>query len=174
MKEESNLIIYIIGLILLIIWKVTAGNSTFETRLEELAAAAINRIRHLSSRSFQLSSLVNVFGESVGSGSVDLQLVKKVVATVGQYEEYWAEINQSYVLGFPPYRLHTTVDGIFVTPIRYYDGRVYVFDDVASMDVAKRKIVGDNGKLIYFVEADDGSGVARQGDRGPAGKRGAV
>ena len=32
--------------------------------------------------------MVNVFGESFGSGSVDLQLVKKVVATVGQYDDY--------------------------------------------------------------------------------------
>ena len=116
--------------------------------------------------------MVNVFGESVGSGSVDLQLVKKVVATVGQYEDYWAEINQSYELGFPPYKLHTNVDGTFVTPIRYYDGRVCVLDDVTSMDVTKRKIVGDNSKLIYFAEAEDGSGVTLQGDRGPSGVRG--
>ena len=46
--------------------------------------------------------MVNEFGESVGSGYVDLQPVKKVVTTVGRYEDYWAEINQSYVLGFPP------------------------------------------------------------------------
>ena len=105
--------------------------------------------------------MVNVFGESVGSGSVDLQLVKKVVATVGQYEDYTAEIN---LLGFPPYRLHTKVDGTFVTPIRVYDGKVYVLDDVATMDVTGRHIVVDKSKLIYFVEADDSSGVALQGD----------
>ena len=75
---------------------------------------------------------------------------------------------------FPPYRLHRNVDDTFVTPIRYYDGRVYVLDNVASMDVTKRKIVGDNSKLIYFVEADDGSGVALQGDRGPSGVRGLI
>ena len=68
--------------------------------------------------------MVNVFGESVGSGSVDLQLVKKVVTTVGRYVDYTAEINQSYVLGFPPCRLHTNVDGTFVTSIRVYDGKV--------------------------------------------------
>ena len=114
--------------------------------------------------------MVNVFGESVGSGSVDLQLVKKVVATVGQYEDYTAEINQSYELGFPPYRLHTNVDGTFITPIRVYDGKV--FYDVATMDVTGRRIVDDKSKLTYFVEADDGSGVALQGDRGPSGVRG--
>ena len=73
-------------------------------------------------------------------------MAKKVVATVGQYENYYAEINQSYVLGFPPYRLHTNVDGTFVTPIRYYDGRVYVLDDVATMDVTGRHIEGDKRK----------------------------
>ena len=73
--------------------------------------------------------MVNVFGESVGSGSVDLQLVKNVVTTVGTFGDYWAEIRHNYVLGFTPYRVHTNVDGTCVTPIRYYDGRVYVLDD---------------------------------------------
>ena len=116
--------------------------------------------------------MVNVFGESVGNDSVDLQLVNKVVTTVGQYVDCYAEINQSYVLGFPPYRLYTNVDGTFVTPIRYYDGSVYVLDDVTTMDVTVRRIVGDNSKLVYFVEVDDGSVAALQGDRGPSGVRG--
>ena len=60
--------------------------------------------------------------------------MKNVVATVGTFEDYTAEINQSYVLEFPPYRLHTNVDGTFVTPIRVYDGKVYVLDDVATME----------------------------------------
>ena len=115
--------------------------------------------------------MVNVFGESVGNDSVDLQLVKTVVTTVGKYEDYYAEINQSYVLGFPPYRRHTNVDGTFVTPIRYYDGRVYVLDVVVTMDVTGRHIATDKlgSKLVYFIEADYGSGVALQGDRGPSG-----
>ena len=118
--------------------------------------------------------MVNVFGESVGNESVDIQLVKKGVTTVGRYEDYYAEINQGYELGFPPYRLHTNVDGTFVTPIRYYYGRVYVLDDVATMDVTSRHISTDRlgSKLVYFVEVDDGSGVALQGDRGPSGVRG--
>ena len=109
--------------------------------------------------------MVNVFGESVGNESVDLQLVKKVVTTLGRYEDYYAEIDHSYVLGLPPYRLHTNVDGTFVTPIRYYDGRVYV----TGRHIATDKL---GSKLVYFVEADDGSGVALQGDRGPSGVRG--
>ena len=106
--------------------------------------------------------MVNVFGESVGSGSVDLQSVKKVVTKVGRYEDYWAEINHSYVLGFPPYRVPTNVDGTFVNPIRYYDGRVYVLDDVATMDITKRHIAGDKSKLVYFVEAGSGAALQRE------------
>ena len=115
--------------------------------------------------------MVNVFGKSVGSGSVDLQLMKKVVATVGTFGDYIDEIRQSYELGFPPYRLDTNGYGTFVTPIRVYNGKVYVLDDVTTMDITGRHIAGDESKLIYFVEADDGSGVALQGDRGPSGVR---
>ena len=104
-------------------------------RLEELSSYKQNTPPFFSpspthSRAVWLMYLVKVL-------EVDLQLVKKVVATVGQYEDYWAEINQSYVLGFPPYRVHTNVDGTFVTLIHYYDGRVYVLDDVATMDITK-------------------------------------
>ena len=118
--------------------------------------------------------MVNVFGESVWNGPVNLQLVKKVITTVGQYEDYYAEIEQSHVLGFPSYRLYTNVDGTFVTPIGYYDGRVYVLDDVATLDVTGRHIATNKlgSKLVYFVEANDGSGVALLGDRGPSGVRG--
>ena len=104
--------------------------------------------------------MVNVFGESVGSVSGNLQMVKIVVTTVGQFKDYNAEIQQSYVLGFAPYRLHTNVDGTFVTPIRTYDKRVYVLDDVTTMDVTDRHIATDKirSELVYFLESDDGSG----------------
>ena len=58
LKEKSNLIIYIIGLILLIIWEVTVMCQV-RLHLKQTiggvgsAAAAINRIHHLSSRSLQ-------------------------------------------------------------------------------------------------------------------------
>ena len=116
--------------------------------------------------------MVNVFGESVGNGGpVDLQIVKKVVVTNGQYKVYANEIRQSYELGFPPYRLHTNEDGTLVTPIRVYDGKVYVLDDEATMKVDEWFVETDklSSKLVYFVKADDGSGVALQGDRGPSG-----
>ena len=64
----------------------------------------------------------------------------------------------------------------FVTPIRIYDGHVYVLDDVTTMKVTTRQIATDNIciKLIYFVKGDDdgGMGFALHGDRGPSGAKG--
>ena len=84
------------------------------------------------------------------------------------------EIRQSYELGLTPFRLHTNTVGTYVTRIRVYDGKVYVLDDVATMEVVNRQIETDKicRKLIYFVAGDGGSGVALQGDRGPSGARG--
>ena len=70
--------------------------------------------------------MVNVFGDSVASGSGNLQVVEKVVTTVGQFKDYIDEIQQSYEL----------VEGTFVTPVRVYSGRVYVLNDVATMKVS--------------------------------------
>ena len=51
--------------------------------------------------------MVNAVGGSIASGSEgNLQVVKKVVTTVGRFGDYTAEIQQSYELGFTPYRLH--------------------------------------------------------------------
>ena len=117
--------------------------------------------------------MVNVFGESVGSRPGKLQMVKKVVVTKGKYKYYTNEIRQSYDLGFTPFRLHTNTVG------------TYVLDDVTTMEIGTREIETDkiSSKLVYFVEGDDGSGVALKGDsgdqgcvgsQGPAGKRGSV
>ena len=63
--------------------------------------------------------------------------------------------------------------GTYVTHIHVYDGRVYVLDDVAALQVTNSRIATDDkSKMIYFVESDDGSGIALQGDRGPSGVRG--
>ena len=99
-------------------------------------------------------------------------MVEKVVTTVDRYKDSINEIQQIYVLGFTPYRIHTNPDGTFVTPIHAYDGRAYVLDNVATMRVTDWYIaMDDNSKLIYFVKGDDdgGTGFALHGDRGPSG-----
>ena len=55
-------------------------------------------------------------------------MVKKVVVTKGKFKDYMDVIEQSYELGFTPYRLHTNADGTFVTPSRVYSGKVYVLE----------------------------------------------
>ena len=78
------------------------------------------------------------------------------------------------MLGFTPYRIHKNADGTFVIPNCVYDGKVYVLDDVATMDAGNRDLITDevNSKLVYFAKGDVSSGVALQGDRGPSGARG--
>ena len=87
--------------------------------------------------------MVNVFGGSIASGPGNLQVAKKVVVTVGKFKDYSDEIQQRYVLGFTHYRLHKNVDGTFVTPIRVYDEKLYVLDDVAAMEVGERYLTTD-------------------------------
>ena len=68
----------------------------------------------------------------------------------------------------------TNVEGVFITLIRAYSGRVIVLDDVATMEIGNRQIATDkiSSKPVYFVKGNVGSGVALQGDRGPSGTRG--
>ena len=63
--------------------------------------------------------------------------------------------------------LHTNVDGTFVTPIRYYDGKVCVLEDVTTMGIGDRQISTDtiSVKPIYFVKGDRGSVAVLQGDK---------
>ena len=79
--------------------------------------------------------MVNVFGDSIASRPGNLQVVKKVVVTVGKFKDYIDEIQHSYVLGFTPNRLHKNAVVTFVCPIRVYDGKIYALDDVATMEV---------------------------------------
>ena len=117
--------------------------------------------------------MVNVFGDSIASGlEGNLQVVKKVVTTVGRFGDYIDEIQQCYELGITPCRLHTNEVGTYVIPIRVYGGSVYVLDEVATMEVTNRQ--STSSKLINFVKGDDDSGVgfALHGDRGPSGAKG--
>ena len=99
--------------------------------------------------------MVSVFDDSIASAPGNLHVVKKVIVTKGKFNDYIDEIQQSYVRGFTPYRLPKHADGTFVTPpppIRVYDGKVYVLDHVATMEVGDRDLTTDtiNSKLLYF------------------------
>ena len=49
-------------------------------------------------------------------------------------------------------------------PIRVYDGKVYVLDDVATMEIGDRDLITNKiySKLIYFAKGDGSSGVPLQ------------
>ena len=116
--------------------------------------------------------MFNVFGGSLANRPGNIQVVKKVVVTVAKFKDYSDEIQQSYVLRFTHYRLHKNVDGTFVTPIRVYDGKVCILDDVVTMEVGNRYLTMDTirRKLVYFMKDHGSSGdiVALQGDRRPS------
>ena len=98
--------------------------------------------------------MVNVFGDSVASGPGNLQMAKKVVVTKGTFKDHIDEIQQSFELGSIPYRLHTNPYATYITPIRVYDERVHVLDNVATMDVTDLHLIEDVSKLVYFVNGD--------------------
>ena len=103
--------------------------------------------------------MVNVCGESVGGGSGNLQMVKKVVVSKGQYKDYTNEMQQSYELGFTHLLDYRHIQMVhLLPPIRVYDGKVYVLDDVATMKFGEWYIETDTicSKLVYFVEGVDG------------------
>ena len=96
--------------------------------------------------------MVNVFGHSIASGPGNLQVVKKVVVTKGAFKDYSDEIQQSYVLGFTPYRLHKNAGGTFITHIHVYDGKVYVLDDVATIEVGDRNLITNEIVNWYILQ----------------------
>ena len=82
--------------------------------------------------------MVNVFCDSVASGSGNFQVVKKIVVTVGKFKDYIDEIQKSYELGFPPYRLHTNVYLVLLFALI-----VFLLDDAAKMEIGNRRIATD-------------------------------
>ena len=84
--------------------------------LEEMYIKIKYSVFVLSAWYSQSSSMVNIFGGSIASGPGKLQVVKKVVVTVGKFKYYIDEIQQNYELEVTPYRLHKNVDGVSPPP----------------------------------------------------------
>ena len=105
-----------------------------------------------------------MFGEGGSQQQIDLQVITRVEEEAGKYKDWLPEIEESYRLGFPPYRIADAG----VSPIRICDRKVYALTDTVALDIGDRVIHGD-GKLAYFHLADEGGVWALQGDRGSAG-----
>ena len=126
----------------------------------------------------------------------NIKLLKKIKVTKGHYRPHINQIQESYRLGFTPYREHTNGAGTFVSPIRIYDNNVYVLDDTGDFNISGRTMENYHSSLVYAEEvnatADNGEAVGLvgppgppghvgpqckrgpQGDDGPPGKRGAI
>ena len=122
--------------------------------------------------------MVNKFGDKTdGTTSIiNLQTVKRVTATSGKYKDYIKQIQESYNLGFTPYRLHVKYSGNWVSPVRCYDKKVYVSDNEGAMEITEGVITTD--VLIYWTKAEDDEDdaasaiIGDQGPAGPVGKKG--
>ena len=122
--------------------------------------------------------MVNVFGERAenendNSFVKNINFVKEVRTTIGNYRDYKKEIQESIRLGVTPYRIY---DGKWYTPIRVYNDEIYVLDNTGAENCTSKTIKGDNSILVYFVkDSTDGKATALigvDGPPGPAGPRG--
>ena len=123
--------------------------------------------------------MVNIFGDNGSNSSVGLpknmKLLQKVKVTKGKYEPHYDQIQESYKLGFTPYRVHHNKNGTFVSPVRIYDDSIYVLDDSGSFNIAHRTMENYNSHLVYAKEidpttdTDDAEVVGLIGPRGPPG-----
>lgn len=119
--------------------------------------------------------MVNKFGDCIVEGE-SYRTIQKVIVTSGKYLDYVTQIQESYRLGFTPFRLHTNTKGTWVTPIRCYNEGVYVSDSVGAVDVSSRTLETDSSKLVYYVEGGRGVTAIRgpPGVQGPVGLSGPV
>ena len=113
------------------------------------------------------------------SGPGNLQMVKKVVVTEGNFKDYSDEIQHEH--GFTPYRLHKNADGTFVTHILWWEGICWAM--LPRWRLVIEILHEINSKLIYFVKCDGSSDVALQGSgvssrarglKGGSGDKGSV
>ena len=108
--------------------------------------------------------MVNKFGDNTDGTTtiINLQTTKKITATHGKYKDYIKQIQESYKLGFTPYRIHAKYSGHWVSPVRCYDSEVYVSDNEGAMKITEDSIPTDF--LVYWIKIDD----SEDGDDGDA------
>ena len=71
--------------------------------------------------------MVNLFGDNSFSSRGDFNILKKVVQTEGKLKDFIEEIQESYRQGFTPYREHKKDTGLWITPLRVYDNKIFEF-----------------------------------------------
>jgi hypothetical protein len=127
--------------------------------------------------------MVDVFG---GCGGTDILRgpLQKITQTTGVFGDYKKEIQESMRLGFTPIREHTKESGVWVTPLRCYDNKVFALDNEDAFEVTNdsvkrivywiKKKPGDGDALLSIVDPQGPKGSKGEpGSVGPQGKRGA-
>ena len=132
--------------------------------------------------------MVDVFGGSGGTDIIrgprgppgrftyDIKALKRITQATGIFADYRKEIQQSLRLGFTPIREHTKDSGVWVTPLRCYDNKVFALDNEGAFEVTNSPVE----KIVYWIkrEPDDGDAilsiVGPQGPIGPKGERGSM
>ena len=118
--------------------------------------------------------MVDVFGDSDVGGFQKLPpftVCTKVEKNSGKFIDYTKEIQESYRLGFTPYRSHKKPNGEWITPVRVYDGRIYASDNEGAYPITNDVV----DRLIYWVRkdsTDDNTISALEGPEGKQGKQG--
>ena len=91
------------------------------------------------------------------------------------------KLKENYRQGFTPYREHKKDTGLWVTPLRVYDNKVFALDNIATYEVTNFPVE----KLVYCIRKTPTDGdtftaitgpcgpPGSSGHRGPQGKRGA-
>ena len=121
--------------------------------------------------------MVNLFGGNSKSSIGNFEVLKKFEITEGIFKDYITQIQESYKFGFTPFREHKKATGLWITPLRCYNDKIFVFDNEGMHEVTNHPV----GKLIYCIKSfpEDGDiyttitgPTGPIGSTGPAGKRG--
>ena len=80
--------------------------------------------------------------------------IEKVVHKTGKYEDYVAEINESYHLGWTPFREVKRDWGKACNPVRCYKTKVYVSDDTGAYSIGDVNLKS-GGFLIVYKQIPD-------------------
>ena len=100
--------------------------------------------------------------------------VKQIKHTTGIYKDYVSAIDQSYKLGWPPYRLVKRSWGSDANQVRvYYGTNVYVTDNSGNYNISNILLEQGGPLVVYQAGAPTGGTYATvTGARGPPGPTG--
>ena len=114
--------------------------------------------------------MVDVFGDNDVGGFRELPpftACTKVEKNSGKFKDYIKEIQESYGLGFTPYRSEKTLKGEWITPVRVWDGKVFYMPP--AYEITDEPV----DRLISWIRKDSVDSIsALEGPEGKQGKQG--